>query len=516
MQQGEQIHHSNSNNNNNMHEHVVDESAGPYFPFNRRETYPRRLKVDFRRLPTNTLLQYTAHHDLHIRPDSTHDELAIAAARHFAAWRINEDAIMRSFCAGLATSTIGTPRRGLGDDERAEADRKRKRLDSLDFPDVVPSSPERGGDGGGGSTVRSYAASSSSVSSTPPRGRNRNASSPHGGGGSSRDSNNSSSNGPTSSSERRSRYEHDDHVFETAEQEPGLPPRAWILARVVQQKKHGKVELHDEDDPSHVFDLPVSNVMHLEDFSSELRKHEKVLAVFPDTTIFYCATVAKDTPRMEGNSKMVLVYFEDDEDVDGRCQSRRIPAEHIIIENRHYRYGNEGAGGGRSNGNGGGGGRSGGRGVKAGVSSRGTGVGRSRSTSPRVRSEYGGGGAAGNHLQGGAASLGSGGGGGGRASNSNSDQPQEKGNKKGGATYADMIAHALSKVEGGKGPFTQICNIIEAQFSDYLNWKLESDVRKTPVWKSSVRKILFSNSRFQHHSTTPELGHVFVMANNKK
>lgn len=32
-----------------------------------------------------------------------------------------------------------------------------------------------------------------------------------------------------------------------------------------------QVELHDEDDPSHVFDLPVSNVMHLEDFSSELR-----------------------------------------------------------------------------------------------------------------------------------------------------------------------------------------------------------------------------------------------------
>ncbi|CAN0203889.1 unnamed protein product, partial [Ectocarpus sp. 13 AM-2016] len=58
-----------------------------------------------------------------------------------------------------------------------------------------------------------------------------------------------------------------------------------------------------------------------------------------------------------------------------------------------------------------------------------------------------------------------------------------------------MIAHALGKVENGKGAFTQICDIIERQFSEYLNWKLESDVRKTPVWKSSVRKILFSNSR---------------------
>lgn len=36
---------------NSMQEHVVDESRGPYFPFNRRETYPKRLKVDFRRLP---------------------------------------------------------------------------------------------------------------------------------------------------------------------------------------------------------------------------------------------------------------------------------------------------------------------------------------------------------------------------------------------------------------------------------------------------------------------------------
>lgn len=35
----------------NGSEHVEDESRGPYFPFNRRETYPPRLKVDFRRLP---------------------------------------------------------------------------------------------------------------------------------------------------------------------------------------------------------------------------------------------------------------------------------------------------------------------------------------------------------------------------------------------------------------------------------------------------------------------------------
>lgn len=43
-------------------------------------------------------------------------------------------------------------------------------------------------------------------------------------------------------------------------------------------------------------------------------QHEKVLAVFPDTTIFYCATVAKDTPRMEGNSKVSC-----DDSAAGKC-----------------------------------------------------------------------------------------------------------------------------------------------------------------------------------------------------
>lgn len=48
-----------------------------------------------------------------------------------------------------------------------------------------------------------------------------------------------------------------------------------------------------------------------------------------------------------------------------------------------------------------------------------------------------------------------------------------QGSKKGGATYADMIAHSLSKVENGKGAFTEICDIIESKFSEFLNWKLE-------------------------------------------
>lgn len=128
---------------------------------------------------------------------------------------------MRSFCAGLASSSLGS-RRGLGDDERAEADRKRKRVESLDYLDVVPPSPERWGGSGGGyggfggyrdSGGRSYA-SSSSVSSTPPRGKDRNGRVGGGGGGGER------GRGRNPSSSRRMPHGNwdDEPEFETDEQ----------------------------------------------------------------------------------------------------------------------------------------------------------------------------------------------------------------------------------------------------------------------------------------------------------
>lgn len=33
-----------------MQEEIEDECSGPYFPFDRNERYPKRLKVDFRKL----------------------------------------------------------------------------------------------------------------------------------------------------------------------------------------------------------------------------------------------------------------------------------------------------------------------------------------------------------------------------------------------------------------------------------------------------------------------------------
>ncbi|CAM9823210.1 unnamed protein product, partial [Ectocarpus sp. 8 AP-2014] len=278
-----------------MQEHVVDESRGPYFPFNRRETYPKRLKVDFRRLPTSTLLTYTAHHDLHVRPDSTHEELAIATARHFAAWRINEESIMHSFCQGLASSTIGTPTRTLGDAEN----NKRKRLDSLDRDlNIVPPSPELLGLANaaaasiGRGSRRDPHHKSSSNPRSPPRSRSRGGAANSNGGGGVRDRASDRRGGDgglgllaQGAASSSSLFTHRPIVFDTAEQVAAYVSGAWILARVVQHKGYGKVELHDEDDASHVFELPISQVRHLEDLSSDLGKHDKVLAVFPDTTI---------------------------------------------------------------------------------------------------------------------------------------------------------------------------------------------------------------------------------------
>ncbi|KAE9323479.1 hypothetical protein PF008_g17344 [Phytophthora fragariae] len=76
-------------------------------------------------------------------------------------------------------------------------------------------------------------------------------------------------------------------------------------------------------------------------------------------------------------------------------------------------------------------------------------------------------------------------------------------------TYGDMIAHALTVLPGGKGSFKDICDFVEAEYESQLNWKLESDQRKSPVWKSSVRKILFSNVRFRKY---PEVKGLFCLA----
>ncbi len=64
-------------------------------------------------------------------------------------------------------------------------------------------------------------------------------------------------------------------------------------------------------------------------------------------------------------------------------------------------------------------------------------------------------------------------------------------------TYSEMIARALESYPKKTATFKEICDKMEERFKDALNWKPESEIRKSPVWKSSVRKILLSHQRFQ-------------------
>lgn len=75
-------------------------------------------------------------------------------------------------------------------------------------------------------------------------------------------------------------------------------------------------------------------------------------------------------------------------------------------------------------------------------------------------------------------------------------------------TYKSMIKQALLHL--GKqhpekipeGTFREICKVIQKRFWKQLNWKAQSGIRRTPVWKSSVRKILFSNSSFRRRQNS--------------
>lgn len=73
----------------------------------------------------------------------------------------------------------------------------------------------------------------------------------------------------------------------------------------------------------------------------------------------------------------------------------------------------------------------------------------------------------------------------------------DEGGAKSSHTYSGMITAALKMLPNSRGTFRDICEQIEKKFKTSLNWKAESDLRKTPVWKSSVRKILISNSKFK-------------------
>lgn len=110
--------------------------------------------------------------------------------------------------------------------------------------------------------------------------------------------------------------------------------RAWILANILEYDLHTQTyEVQDEDDNNRIATLPLRDVRRLVDSGIHFRKHDKVLAVFPDTTSFYCAVIVK-SPKPPSQSHCnwdIIVRFDDDDDNDeGIAPARRIPARFVV------------------------------------------------------------------------------------------------------------------------------------------------------------------------------------------
>lgn len=140
---------------------------------------------------------------------------------------------------------------------------------------------------------------------------------------------------------------------------------SWILASV--QRFYPDTEAYDvqdEDDTSKLIRLPWSHVMRLSTGGEGcFTKGADCMAIFPETTSFYKAKVAKSPvwklehhhahqtnsvgapPFVAGNNtlvpvvKEIIVKFEDDEDtVTGKTPHRRVPSRYVIPVPSQYFY----------------------------------------------------------------------------------------------------------------------------------------------------------------------------------
>ena len=108
---------------------------------------------------------------------------------------------------------------------------------------------------------------------------------------------------------------------------------SWILGNVLDyDASRDAYEVQDEDDTSRTMLLGSREVKRLDDNTAQLRKGDGVLCVFPETTSFYRAVVAKNPKApTHGNSNWELVVrFEDDEDASGVAPPRRVPGRFVL------------------------------------------------------------------------------------------------------------------------------------------------------------------------------------------
>jgi len=470
------------------------------------DLYPAGLTVDFRKLTTRALLNYVSHHRISgISKDITQPKLACIIAQHFLGWKLEEENVLQSFCSSIGLS-YGGNRAIDSDNSFSPRGFGEQAVPNSNSPTIL-------------SKKRRHRPPTSSESLNPSKKyklRVTDAALP---------------------SEQVAA-----HVTTTDEN------GSWILARVVEYNSATNVyKVQDEDDPSKVMQLKWEDVLKLNDNTTSFSKGDKVLAMFPETTSFYRAVVSRSvSSNFDDLERSVMVKFEDDEDETGHTPSRHIskryvlrirnnksptlrPMEVSLDENLNHE--------------------------STPVSSRNKSqddsvireqgsssaplspiniTSRPNSSSslkvqscaptttmhqsskapvrhPNPQNSHGvppksvpSHGDSNRVIAHENASKGK--------SHAALTQPKQQGTRSspniagqtnpklaGEVTYSEMISTALNQLPSKRGTFKEICSVIERQFTKQLNWKLESSaMRKTPVWKSSVRKILFSNKNFAH------------------
>eukprot|EP00939_MAST-03C_sp_MAST-3C-sp1_P001107 g1107.t1 len=80
------------------------------------------------------------------------------------------------------------------------------------------------------------------------------------------------------------------------------------------------------------------------------------------------------------------------------------------------------------------------------------------------------------------------------------------------SAYKDMVKRSLRAL-GNEGTFKDICSTMQKLFDTEIDKSSIGDARKTPVWKSSVRKILYAHPEFKRMKGPGASGaHIFSVA----
>lgn len=237
--------------------------------------------VDFTKLSERSLWNYVGQYDLSVPPSDsiTVQQLASMCQQHFITWKVEENSVLQSLCGPYEERLLGTAGSGPC---ASVGGHKRPYIQSREF--MAPGPFPKRTLGGGGERRNA-----------PERG------------------------GILPKGEKVASM-----VAGTADENG-----SWILSTVMKYfEALDKYEILDDDDSERRIVVEACHVMRLSDDTTEgFLKGAQVLAMFPATTSFYRANVAKGVRR---GATEVLVQFEDDEDQLGKTPTRKLQSRYVM------------------------------------------------------------------------------------------------------------------------------------------------------------------------------------------